>query len=200
MASITKLGRGKQPPRAIDFVDDTEGGKRKRIRLGVTSHDFAEEVCRRVEQLLSAKLLNQGIGPATAEWLAGVSDTLHERIAQKGLCQSRQPATKAPKLEIWLTKYIGQRGSDLKPGSIDRLLIAPDRVLIVDYKSNAVIPDRPDQVPEGILRQMGAYAHMLGQIYPDRRIDVAILWTRGPHLMPLDPEIVRQAFGRTAFA
>ena len=85
-------------------------------------------------------------------------------------------------------------------GSIDRLLIAPDRVLIVDYKSNAVIPDRPDQVPEGILRQMGAYAHMLGQIYPDRRIEVAILWTRGPHLMPLDPEIVRQAFGRTAIA
>ncbi len=83
-------------------------------------------------------------------------------------------------------------------GSIDRLLIAPDRVLIIDYKSNAVIPDRPDQVPEGILRQMGAYAHMLSQIYPDRRIAVAVLWTRGPHLMPLDPEIVRQAFGRTA--
>lgn len=83
-------------------------------------------------------------------------------------------------------------------GSIDRLLIAPDRVLIIDYKSNAVIPERPDQVPEGILRQMGAYAHMLGQIYPGRRIDVAILWTRGPQLMPLDPEIVRDAFGRTA--
>ncbi|CAN1562688.1 RecB ATP-dependent exoDNAse (exonuclease V) beta subunit (contains helicase and exonuclease domains) [Paracoccaceae bacterium] len=83
-------------------------------------------------------------------------------------------------------------------GSIDRLVIAADRVLIIDYKSNAVIPETPDQVPEGILRQMGAYAHMLGAIYPDRRIDVAILWTRGPHLMPLDPEIVRQAFSRTA--
>jgi len=83
-------------------------------------------------------------------------------------------------------------------GAIDRLVIAPDRVLIIDYKSNAVIPKQPDQVPEGILRQMGAYAHMLGQIYPDRQIDVAILWTRAPRLMPLDPEIVRQAFGRTA--
>ena len=128
MASITKIGPGKQPPRAIDFVDDTDGGKRKRIRIGITSHDFAEEVCRRVEQLLSAKLLNQGIGPETAAWLVGVSDTLHERIAQKGLCQSRQPATKAPKLEIWLTKYIGQRGSDLKPGSIDRLQQTADRL------------------------------------------------------------------------
>ena len=128
MASITKLGKGKSPPRAIDFVDDTDGGKRKRIRIGVTSHDFAEEVCRRVEQLLSAKLLNQGISPATAEWLAGVSDTLHERIAQKGLCQSRQPATKAPKLDDWLTRYVSQRGSDLKPASISRLEQTADRL------------------------------------------------------------------------
>ncbi|WP_294982580.1 double-strand break repair helicase AddA [Tabrizicola sp.] len=82
-------------------------------------------------------------------------------------------------------------------GTIDRLVIAPDRVLIIDYKSNAVIPDRPEATPEGILRQLGAYAHMLGQIYPDRRIETAILWTRAPSLMPVDPDIVRQAFLRT---
>jgi ATP-dependent helicase/nuclease subunit A len=45
---------------------------------------------------------------------------------------------------------------------------------------------------------MGAYAHLVGQIYPERRIEVAILWTRGPVLMPLDPEIVRQALSRAA--
>lgn len=81
-------------------------------------------------------------------------------------------------------------------GSIDRLIVAPDRVLIVDYKSNAIIPATPDTVPEGILRQMGAYAHLVAQIYPDRLIDTAILWTRGPVLMPLDPEIVRLALSR----
>ncbi|MCU0829586.1 MAG: UvrD-helicase domain-containing protein [Tabrizicola sp.] len=82
-------------------------------------------------------------------------------------------------------------------GSVDRLLIAPDRILVVDYKSNTVIPDRPDQVPEGILRQLGAYAHLLAQAYPDRRIETAILWTRAPRLMPIDPDIVRQALDRT---
>jgi len=82
-------------------------------------------------------------------------------------------------------------------GTIDRLVITPDRILIIDYKSNAVIPDRPEAVPEGILRQLGAYAHMLSQIYPDRRIETAILWTKGPSLMPVDPDIVRQAFLRT---
>ena len=82
-------------------------------------------------------------------------------------------------------------------GSIDRLLIGPDRILIVDYKSNTVVPDRVDKVPEGILRQLGAYAHMLAAIYPDRRIETAVLWTKAPTLMPVDPEIVRAALART---
>jgi ATP-dependent helicase/nuclease subunit A len=82
-------------------------------------------------------------------------------------------------------------------GSIDRLILAPDRVLVVDYKSNALVPDRPDRVPEGILRQLGAYAHLLAQVYPDRRIESAVLWTEVPRLMPLDPEIVRAALART---
>lgn len=82
-------------------------------------------------------------------------------------------------------------------GTIDRLVVRPDHVLIIDYKSNAVIPDRPEATPEGILRQLGAYAHMLTQIYPDRRIGTAVLWTRRPLLMLLDPDIVRQAFLRT---
>ncbi|MCU0904819.1 MAG: double-strand break repair helicase AddA [Tabrizicola sp.] len=81
-------------------------------------------------------------------------------------------------------------------GSIDRLILTPDRVLVVDYKSNALIPDHPDKIPEGILRQLGAYAHMAAEIYPDRRIETAILWTRGPSLMPVDPEIVRAALDR----
>ena len=81
-------------------------------------------------------------------------------------------------------------------GSIDRLLIDPDRILIVDYKSNTLVPDRPDQIPEGILRQLGAYAHMLAAIYPDRRIETAILWTKSPRLMPVDPDIVRAALSR----
>jgi ATP-dependent helicase/nuclease subunit A len=82
-------------------------------------------------------------------------------------------------------------------GSIDRLILSPDSILIVDYKSNAVVPDSPSRVPEGILRQMGAYAHIMAQIYPYRQIKTAILWTRLPQLMQLDPDIVRLALART---
>jgi ATP-dependent helicase/nuclease subunit A len=82
-------------------------------------------------------------------------------------------------------------------GSVDRLVLGPERVLVIDYKSNALVPSNPADVPEGILRQLGAYAHVLGQAYPDRRIETAILWTREPRLMSLDPEIVRAALART---
>lgn len=81
-------------------------------------------------------------------------------------------------------------------GTIDRLVIAPDRVLAVDFKSNALIPASPAQVPDGLLRQMGAYAEALAQVWPGRRIDTALLWTRGPRLMPLPHDIVRAALDR----
>ena len=119
MASIVKLGKGKQPPRAIDFKNIT--GKRDRLRLGIVSHDTAEECCRRVEKLLMAKRLNQSIDSQTAEWLAGVPDDLHEKLARFSLCQPRVVKNAAPTLREWLTKYIDQRRSELKPGSIERL-------------------------------------------------------------------------------
>ena len=82
-------------------------------------------------------------------------------------------------------------------GTIDRLVVTSTHVLAVDFKSNRAVPTRPDDVPEGILRQLGAYAEALAQIWPDRRIEVAVLWTNGPVLMPLPLDIVRAALART---
>jgi ATP-dependent helicase/nuclease subunit A len=93
-----------------------------------------------------------------------------------------------------------QLGSRTLFGSIDRLIVTPDHVLAVDFKSNATVPATAAATPEGILRQMGAYAEALSQIYPGRRIETAILWTATRQLMPLDPEIVRQALQRAAIA
>ena len=82
-------------------------------------------------------------------------------------------------------------------GTIDRLIVSPDRVLAVDFKSNAIVPATADQVPVGLLRQMGAYAHALGQVYPGRRIDTALLWTRTATLMALPHDLVTDALCTT---
>jgi ATP-dependent helicase/nuclease subunit A len=81
-------------------------------------------------------------------------------------------------------------------GVIDRLLVTPERVLAIDFKSNRVVPRTAAEVPEGVLRQMGAYALGLKQVFPDRRIDLAILWTNKPLLMPVPLDIVGAALDR----
>ena len=95
--------------------------------------------------------------------------------------------------EVPLTAELGGRRLS---GAIDRLIITPTYILAVDYKSNHTIPINASAVPEGLLRQMGAYAHALAQIYPQHQIDTAILWTTTAHLMPLDRDIVREALLR----
>ena len=99
--------------------------------------------------------------------------------------------------EVELTAALPELGGRRIHGAIDRLIIGPDEVLAIDYKSNAVVPASSTEVPEGLLRQMGAYASALTQIYPGRRIRTAILWTTARSLMPLDTDIVRQALSRS---
>jgi ATP-dependent helicase/nuclease subunit A len=70
-------------------------------------------------------------------------------------------------------------------GNIDRLIVGADHVLAVDFKSNQIVPQTPAEVPEGLVRQLAAYAKGLRQIYPDRKVKVAILWTKTASLMPL---------------
>ncbi len=82
-------------------------------------------------------------------------------------------------------------------GVIDRLIIDEHRILAVDFKSNATVPATPQDCPEGLLRQMGAYALALSQIYPDHKIDVALLWTRTASLMSLPHDLVTDAVSRT---
>ncbi|MBM1555358.1 double-strand break repair helicase AddA [Sulfitobacter mediterraneus] len=78
-------------------------------------------------------------------------------------------------------------------GVIDRLIITANTVTAVDFKTNRTVPNSVEQCPDGILRQMGAYAQMLGQIYPDHEIRTAILWTSASRLMELPHNIVTSA-------
>ncbi|MGI9394582.1 MAG: UvrD-helicase domain-containing protein, partial [Boseongicola sp.] len=82
-------------------------------------------------------------------------------------------------------------------GAIDRLIIEKARVRAIDFKSNAVVPSRPEEVPGGILRQMAAYLEALEQIWPEREISIEILWTATRQVMVLKHAIVRNALSRS---
>jgi ATP-dependent helicase/nuclease subunit A len=77
-------------------------------------------------------------------------------------------------------------------GRVDRLIVQPGRVLVVDFKTNRPAPDRIEAVAPAYVRQMALYVAVLGEIYPDRAIEAALVWTDGPRLMAV-PEALIEA-------
>ena len=71
-------------------------------------------------------------------------------------------------------------------GTVDRLLIGDTRVRAVDYKTGRRVPRDLFEVPDYHLKQMAAYQAALAVIFPDHAVEVALLYTGGPVLIPLD--------------
>ncbi|MBY0284023.1 MAG: double-strand break repair helicase AddA [Sphingomonas sp.] len=70
-------------------------------------------------------------------------------------------------------------------GTVDRLLVLPDRVRVIDFKTGRRAPATLDDVPDYHLRQMAAYVAALRVIFPDRAVGAALLYTAGPILFAL---------------
>jgi len=75
-------------------------------------------------------------------------------------------------------------------GQIDRLVVTPERVLIVDFKTIRPAPVTEDAVPPLYLEQLATYRAALARIYPGRPVECALLWTDGPLLMPISPALL----------
>jgi len=116
MASIVKLGKGKQPPRAIDFTGLE--GKRCRLRIGKVQAAEAKDFKRGVERLLNARRLNQSPDGETIRWLRDVDVTIRERMARFGLCKPRKTV---PTLGELITNFVANKKLELKPASVRRI-------------------------------------------------------------------------------
>ena len=78
-------------------------------------------------------------------------------------------------------------------GRMDRLVVETDRVLVVDYKTNRPAPARIEDADAAYVTQMAIYAAVLGEIFPERRIEAALVWTDGPRLMPVPENMMAEA-------
>ena len=79
----------------------------------------------------------------------------------------------------------GVVGDIVVSGQVDRLVVTDKAVLIVDFKTNRDPPATPNDIPPGYIRQMAMYSAVLSRVFPDHAIRGALLWTDGPHLMPI---------------
>jgi ATP-dependent helicase/nuclease subunit A len=84
----------------------------------------------------------------------------------------------------------GRVGGRLIMGVVDRLLVTPERILVLDYKTNRPPPARPEDAPPGYLRQLAAYRAVLRQAFPGRAVACALVWTYGARVMPVPGDLL----------
>ena len=72
-----------------------------------------------------------------------------------------------------------QGGTLAVSGQVDRLAVTNDSVLIADYKTGRAVPRRL----EAYVTQLALYRAVLAQLYPDKPIRAALVWTDVPDLM-----------------
>jgi ATP-dependent helicase/nuclease subunit A len=75
-------------------------------------------------------------------------------------------------------------------GTVDRLLVAADHVVLADFKTGRRVPRSLAEIPVPHLRQMAAYSEALRRIFPDRRVEAKLLYTAGPVLFDLPRELL----------
>ena len=82
-------------------------------------------------------------------------------------------------------------------GVIDRLVETDDTVIFVDFKTGHSPDDLCDIAPSYVT-QMGLYARLLGEIFPDKRINAGLIYTEAPRLFWLTDDMLADAV-RTFF-
>lgn len=118
---------------------------------------------------------------------AGAAAEEAEALANEALAVMAEPAFAglfSPEALAELP-VAGLVGGAAVAGRIDRLRIGPDRIWFVDFKTGRRVPDRAEDVPLPVLRQMRAYRDLVASIWPGRAVEAALLYTAGPRLLRL---------------
>jgi len=116
-------------------------------------------------------------------WTEAERETLAERvlalIADPLFAAVFAPGSRAE------VPIVGRLDGRLVSGQIDRLVVTPAEILIVDYKTNHAPPATAAEAPAGYVRQLALYRAVLGKLYPQRTVRAALLWTETPDLMEI---------------
>ena len=114
MATLLNRGNGR---RAIQF--ENLDGRRKTLGLGKCPAKTADAIKTKVEAILASRFAQESFDPETARWIATLADSLHERLAEYGLVESRQARNKSAVLTLsdFLAQFIAGR-SDKAEGTL----------------------------------------------------------------------------------
>lgn len=78
---------------------------------------------------------------------------------------------------------MGEVDGKILSAQIDRLIILPDKIKIVDFKTNRPPAQSVADTPPQYIKQLESYAKLMHKIYPQKPIETYILWTNETRLM-----------------
>jgi ATP-dependent helicase/nuclease subunit A len=121
-------------------------------------------------------------------WTEAERTSLAEKVLAL-IAENRFAAVFAPgsRAEVPIVGRLNRPGQPpaLVSGQIDRLVVTPSEVLIVDYKTNHAPPQKPEDAPQNYIRQLALYRAVLQKLYPQRPVRAALLWTETADLMEI---------------
>ncbi len=122
----------------------------------------------------------------------GWSDGERTLLAEKVLALIADPRFAAvfaagSRAEVAIAGRLARPGLPLAlvSGQIDRLVVTPSEVLIVDFKTNHAPPAAVAEAPSSYIRQLALYRVVLEKLYPQLPVRAALLWTETPELMEI---------------
>jgi ATP-dependent helicase/nuclease subunit A len=122
------------------------------------------------------------------EWADDERETLAAQVLSV-IADSRFAAVFAPgsRAEVSIVGRVDRPGRTpaLVSGQIDRLVVTPAEVLIVDYKTNHAPPAAVAGAPVAYIRQLALYRAVLARLTPLLPIRAALLWTEMPEMMEI---------------
>lgn len=78
---------------------------------------------------------------------------------------------------------VGEVDGKIISAQIDRLIVLPDKVKIVDFKTNQPPAQDVAHTPKQYIKQLAAYAKLMQKVYPQKPVETYILWTNETRLM-----------------
>ncbi|MDB5682333.1 MAG: double-strand break repair helicase AddA, partial [Sphingomonas bacterium] len=132
----------------------------------------------------ATRWLEGAAADSAPEWRAGIAADACAIIADPAFADLFGPDALA---EAPIAAVVG---GEVIAGTVDRLLVTEDRVLVVDFKTGRRVPADAAAAPDHHLRQMAAYVAALEVVFPGRPVEAALLYTAGPRLLRLPAELI----------
>ena len=140
--------------------------------------------------------------PQDADWVATRFPDLDPALIPEILAEAQRTRAMPDAASIFAPDALSEVTLAIDPphggarmiGRADRLVPQPDGWLIIDFKTDAQIPDT---LPDAYLAQLGAYLTALQADEPSAKITLALLWTAAPRIQSISPEIAMDAYRRS---